>query len=42
MHAKIEKVFRKILHAMEFVVAVLTLFVLLGMLGVWKSIKCSL
>lgn len=33
MHAKIEKVFRKTLHAMEFVIAVLTLIVLLGMLG---------
>ena len=33
MHAKIEKVFRKILHAMEFIIAVLTLIVLLGMLG---------
>ena len=33
MHAKIEKVFRKILHVLEFVIAVLTLLVLLGMLG---------
>ena len=33
MHAKVEKVFRKILHIMEFVIALLTLFVVIGMLG---------
>ena len=33
MHAKVEKVFRRILHVMEFIIAVLTLIVLLGMLG---------
>ena len=33
MHAKVEKVFRKILHVLEFIIAVLTLIVLLGMLG---------
>ena len=34
MHTKIEKVFRKILHVLEFLIAVMTLIVLLGMLGV--------
>ena len=33
MHAKVEKVFRKILHVLEFIIAVLTLIVLIGMLG---------
>ena len=33
MHAKVEKIFRKILHIMEFVIALLTLFVVIGMLG---------
>ena len=33
MHAQVEKIFRKILHIMEFVIALLTLFVVIGMLG---------
>ena len=33
MHAKIERVMRRILHALEFVIATLTLLVVLGMLG---------
>ena len=33
MHAKVEKVFRKILHIMEFVIALMTLLVVIGMLG---------
>ena len=33
MHKKVETVIRKILHILEFVIAVLTLIVLLGMLG---------
>ena len=33
MHEKVEKVFRKILHFMEFIIAVLTLFVVVAMLG---------
>lgn len=34
MHKKVEKVFNTILHILEFVIAVMTLIVLLGMLGV--------
>ena len=34
MHKKIECVIRKILHVLEFIIAVLTLIVLVGMLGV--------
>ena len=34
MHKKVEFVMRKILHVLEFVIAVLTLIVLIGMLGV--------
>jgi len=34
MHKKVEKVFNTILHVLEFVIAVMTLLVLLGMLGV--------
>ncbi len=43
MHAKVEKVFRKILHFLEFIIAVLTLIVLLGMLGleVYKMFTVS-
>ena len=33
MREKMEVVFRKILHVLEFVIALLTLFVVLGMLG---------
>ena len=33
MHAKIERVMRRVLHALEFVIATLTLLVVLGMLG---------
>ena len=33
MHHKVETVIRKILHVLEFIIAVLTLIVLLGMLG---------
>lgn len=33
MHEKVEKVFRKILHFLEFIIAVLTLFVVVAMLG---------
>ena len=33
MHKKVETVIRKILHVLEFIIAVLTLIVLLGMLG---------
>ena len=33
MHAKIERVMRKVLHALEFVIATLTLAVVVGMLG---------
>ena len=33
MHKKVETVIRKILHVLEFVIAVMTLIVLLGMLG---------
>ena len=33
MHKKVEIVFRKILHVLEFIIALLTLIVLLGMLG---------
>ena len=33
MHKKVEIVMRKILHVLEFVIAVLTLIVLIGMLG---------
>ena len=33
MHQKVEKVFRKIFHVLEFIIAVLTLLVLVGMLG---------
>ena len=33
MHKKVEFVMRKILHVLEFVIAVLTLIVLIGMLG---------
>ena len=34
MHKKVEKVFNVILHILEFVIAVMTLLVLAGMLGV--------
>ncbi len=34
MHKKVEKIFNTILHILEFVIAVMTLIVLLGMLGV--------
>ena len=34
MHKKVEKVFNVILHILEFIIAVLTLLVLAGMLGV--------
>lgn len=33
MHAKVEKIMRKILHVLEFIIAALTLVVLVGMLG---------
>lgn len=33
MHKKVEAVMRKVLHILEFVIAVLTLIVLVGMLG---------
>lgn len=33
MHAKVERVMRKILHVLEFIIAALTLIVLVGMLG---------
>ena len=33
MHPKTEKVFHKILHALEFIIAMLTLVVLIGVLG---------
>ena len=33
MREKMEVIFRKILHVMEFVIALLTLFVVIGMLG---------
>ena len=33
MHKKVETVIRKILHVLEFLIAVLTLIVLVGMLG---------
>ena len=33
MHHKVETVIRKILHVLEFIIAVLTLIVLVGMLG---------
>ena len=33
MHKKVETVIRKILHVLEFLIAVLTLIVLIGMLG---------
>ena len=33
MHNKIETVIRKIIHVLEFIIAVLTLLVLVGMLG---------
>ena len=33
MHKKVEFVMRKILHVLEFIIAVLTLIVLIGMLG---------
>ena len=33
MHKKVETVIRKILHVLEFIIAVLTLIVLVGMLG---------
>ena len=33
MHAKIERIMRKILHVLEFIIAALTLVVLVGMLG---------
>ena len=33
MHKKVETVIRKILHVLEFLIAVMTLFVLIGMLG---------
>ena len=33
MHEKVEKVFRKILHFLEFIIALLTLFVVVAMLG---------
>ena len=33
MHAKIERIMRRILHVLEFVIAALTLVVLVGMLG---------
>lgn len=33
MHKKVEKVFNTILHILEFVIAVMTLVVLVGMLG---------
>ena len=33
MHAKIERIMRKVLHALEFVIASLTLAVVVGMLG---------
>lgn len=34
MHKKVEKFFNTVLHILEFVIAVMTLVVLLGMLGV--------
>ena len=34
MHQKIEAIMRKVLHALEFIIALLTLIVLIGMLGV--------
>jgi len=34
MHKKVEKIFNTVLHILEFVIAVMTLIVLLGMLGV--------
>lgn len=33
MHAKVERIMRKILHVLEFIIAAMTLMVLLGMLG---------
>jgi uncharacterized membrane protein (DUF373 family) len=33
MHKKIEAIMRRVLHIMEFFIAMLTLFVLIGMLG---------
>ena len=33
MHKKVEIIMRKILHILEFVIAILTLIVLIGMLG---------
>lgn len=33
MHAKVERIMRKILHILEFIIAALTLVVLVGMLG---------
>ena len=41
MHARIEKAFRRILHVLEFLIAVLTLAVLLGMLGLEVYKMCT-
>ncbi len=41
MHEKIEKVFRKIFHILEFIIAVLTLLVLIGMLGLEIYRMCT-
>ena len=41
MHAKIERIMRKILHVLEFVIAALTLVVLVGMLGLEIYRMCT-
>lgn len=43
MHNKIETVIRKIIHVLEFIIAVLTLLVLVGMLGleVYRMVTVS-
>ena len=41
MHEKIEKVMRRVLHMLEFIIAMMTLVVLVGMLGmeIWRMIS---
>ena len=41
MHPKTEKVFHKILHALEFIIAMLTLVVLIGVLGLEVYKMCT-
>ena len=44
MREKMEIVFRKILHVLEFIIALMTLFVIVGMLGleVYKMKRTSM